>query len=196
MSGPAGTTEAPAVAPPKRGRYPQTALALVGAIIGCLGIVAFLVLVVVRPDGATREPTDWHAAAEGAISAYGPEILDPQLPEGWTANYARTSTADGVIVWEIGFLSPSEGYVGLSQLLPETPEARPVLPDEIGEATGTVRVDGREWTTYDRRAIDPIGNYAFSMTTELPSSVVLLHGSASEADFSLVATTIGAEVDG
>lgn len=188
------TNSTPASTPPKRGRYPQSALALVGAIIGCLGIVAFLVLVVVRPDGGMRESTDWHAVAGSAQSAYDPDVLDPQLPEGWTANYARVATQDGVLVWEIGFLSPSEGYVGLRQMIAVEPEARITLPDAIGEATGVVRVDGRDWTEFDRRAIDPTGNYALSLLSETPSSVVLLHGSATDADFSLVAAAIGAEV--
>ena len=194
MSDGAGSGAVQTVAPPKRGRYPQTALALIGAIIGCLGIVAFLVLVVVRPDAGTRAPTDWHAVAQAARSAYGPEILDPQLPDGWSANYARVSEQDGVVLWEIGFLSPSEGYVGLTQLLAQEPGTALVLPDKVVEPTGTVRVEGLEWTQYDRRAVDPTGNYAFNLATELPSSLVLLHGSASDADFSLVATSIGAEV--
>ncbi|HWL01168.1 MAG TPA: DUF4245 domain-containing protein [Microbacteriaceae bacterium] len=194
MSDGSGTAQT-TVSPPKRGRYPQTALALVGAIIGCLGIVAFLVLVVVRPDGATREPTDWHAAAEGAISAYGPEVLDPQLPEGWTANYARVAKDGDVILWEIGFLSPTDGYVGLAQALAQTSDAQFALPDELGESTGVIRIEGRDWTVFDRRAVDSTGNYAYGLATELPASLVLLHGSASDADFQVVAAAVSAQAD-
>lgn len=192
MSDPSGTTEAE-VQPPKRGRYPQTALALVGAIIGCLGIVAFLVLVVVRPDGATREPTDWHLAAEGAVSAYGAEILDPQLPDGWTANYARVGPAGDTVVWEIGFLSPADRYIGLTQTLVESGANAIPLPDTIGTATGTVRIAGREWTVFDQRATDPTGNYAYALATELPDSLVLLHGTGDDAEFALVAEAVAAQ---
>lgn len=191
MSDPADTVST--TQPPKRGRYPQTALALIGAIIGCLGIVAFLVVIVVRPDGAIREPTNWHEVAEGAVSAYGPEILDPQLPEGWSANYARVGADGDATVWEIGFLSPSGGYIGLTQTLREIPATTIALPDLIGTPTGDLRVDGRDWTVFDRRTVDPTGNYSYSLATDLPSSLVLLHGTADDADFEQVAEAVDSE---
>jgi len=182
-----GATAAPA----KRGRYPQTALALVGAIIGCLGIVAFLVLVVVRPDSGTRPSTDWHTSAAEAASAYGPGILDPQLPEGWTANYARIGTAGDATTWEIGFLSPAGGYVGLVQILAESQNA--VLPDVLDDPSGEARIGGLEWTVFDRRTIEPTGNYARNLVADLPDSVVLLHGNAADTDFDTVAAAVAAE---
>src|SRR5690606_14725352 len=167
---------------PKRGRYPQTALALVGAIIGCLAIVAFLVLIVVRPDGGTRQPVDWHDVAAQVAAEYGPDVIDPQLPEGWSANYARLGSVDETPSWEIGFLSPTDGYVGFVQLL-GAPGA--TLPEDLESSTGNWQVDGRTWEVFDRRAIDPTGNYAFGIATDVASSTALLHGSASDDDFLL-----------
>lgn len=195
MSDPASSAQVATAPPPKRGRYPQTALALIGAVIGCLGIVAFLVLVVVRPDGATRAPTDWHAAAADAAVVLGPEILDPVLPDGWTANYARIGTDGDATTWEIGFLTPTDRYVGLTQTLRATDGTSVAVPDLVGDPTGTIRVDGREWIVFDQRIADPIGNYSYNLATELPSSLVLLHGTGTDAEFETVATAIVAEAD-
>jgi len=189
MSQPASTSASPAPAtqPPKRGRYPQTALALVGAIIGCLAIVAFLVLVVVRPDGGSRPAADWHAVAEQVAAEYGSVVIDPQLPEGWTANYARLTRGEDADTWEIGFLSPAQGYVGFVQYLGE-PGA--VLPDTLGESAGTWQVGGRVWEVFDQRALDPTSNYAIAIATDASSSTVLLHGSASDDDLHVVAGAV------
>jgi len=178
---------APTVQPPKRGRYPQTALALVGAIIGCLAIVAFLILVVVRPDGGSRPASDWHAVAEQVAAEYGAIVIDPQLPEGWSANYARLTRGEEADTWEIGFLSPAEGYVGFVQYLGEPGAA---LPDTLGESAGTWQVGGRVWEVFDQRALDPTGNDAFAIVADLSSSTVLLHGSAGDDDFLVIADAV------
>lgn len=172
-----------------RGRYPSTALALIGAVIGCLGIVAFLVLVVVRPDQGTPARVDWHATAAEATEAFGPELIDPQLPEGWTANYARLDSADGAPVWEVGLLTPGGHYIGLSQTL-RVGGAAIALPDAAGEPTGEVRLAGIDWTVRDQRAADPTGNYAYSLGADLDASFVLLHGTGTDDEFAVVAGAV------
>jgi len=198
MTDPAPTeaTERTAAGRPARGsRYPSTALALIGAVLGSLALVAFLVLVVVRPDGMTPPRTDWHEVAGEVTLAYGPHILDPELPEGWSANYARVGTTEEGVTWRVGFLSPDEGFVGLEQSFETDPVAPAALPEELGESSGTLRLDGRIWQVFDRRAEDPSGNYAYGIATELASSTVLLHGSASDDDFLVVASALTAEAE-
>jgi len=176
---------------PRPGRYPQTALALAGAVIGSLAIIAFLVIVVVRPDQtATRTSVDWHAAATAAQDA-NPTALDPQLPEGWTANVAQLGEDDGTTTWRIGLLSPAQGYVELEQGFDASDTWRPAAIAKAKPDSSLV-IDGMTWQVVDQRGASDTGNYAYSLVARFPGSVVVLHGSGSDAEFETVAAASAA----
>lgn len=191
MTDPAART-APSGPPPRGSRYPSTALALIGAVIGCLGIVAFIILVVVRPDSAPPRTTDWRAVAAEAAD---PALLAPELPEGWTANYAELSSEGDVQVWRIGFLSPTSGFVGMVEALESTDAwvAEQLRDGAIGEP---VRIGGLTWATADRRDDPDAGNRAFTMVASFDAPdprAVALYGRASDEDFRTVAEAIARE---
>ncbi len=201
----AGTRPAPTSTvqrPPRTSRYPSTALALIGAVLGCLAIVAFLFLVVVRPDNVPPARTDWHAVAADAATDLGPQLVDPRLPEGWTANFAEVRQVADVPTWAVGFLSPSEGYVELEQgFAPLGSASDPAAGDawlaaELadGEATGSVVIDGLSWSVIDRRADKDSGNDAYTMYTNLDDTQLVLHGTGSDADFRAVAEALSVEL--
>ena len=173
----------------QRRKANQTALNLVLATLASLGIVAFLVFVVVRPAPEPAAPIDYVAVAAQS----GQPVLAPELPDTWTANSARIETVGGVTTWTIGFVTPADQFIALDQGLRanETWLAGAV---ENAQPTGSVRIDGHDWSLYDRRGEADTGNHAFSMSTEVGDDVIVLHGTADDAEFETLATAIGKAV--
>lgn len=177
----------------RRRRGQQTAFNLVIATIASLGVVLFLVLVVVRPDPAPREPVDYASIADDAQTVVDDPVLVPALPDGWSANGARLETVVGVPTWYIGFITPAEQYIALNQGFDGDIAWRTTVLKEARE-TGTVRIDGIEWTVYDRRDANNPGNHAYAMAATTPDGTVVLHGTAPIAEFELLAAAIASEV--
>ena len=193
---PQETADRKAASSAKR-RTNQTALNLGIAIVASLGIVLFLVLVVVRPDQATHTPIDYHAVAADAQGAVDVSLVVPELPPDWWANRAELNTAgaDGVTTWEIGFITPSEQYIGFTQGIDANPSW---VAEQLDNAqqTGTVLIDGVTWQVYDQRDADNPGNHAYSLVTSVDDrSTFVLNGTASDAEFTTLAASIAAELD-
>lgn len=168
----------------------QTTFNLVLALVASLGIVLFLIVVVVRPEVAPAT-VDYRAAGAAAQSDVADALVVPDLPAGWTANRAQlvTGTADGVVRWEIGFLTPSGDFIALVQGVHANASW---LADQVAEARadGSIAIGGLDWATYDRRhATDP-GNFAYIMSTESGPSTLVLHGTASDEEFATLAAAI------
>ena len=186
-------TAARKAAASKARRANQTAINLVIALVASLGIVAFLVAVVVRPDATQREPVDYAAIA--ATFDESVPLAAPPIPADWYANDARIRTEAGVRTWEVGFITGSSRFIGLDQGIGVDTAANPSwVSDAVNgvRATGTTRIDGLEWTVYDHRDEPDPGNYAYALSAQLEGSVVVLHGTASDEDFALVAAGVSA----
>ncbi|MFZ2965296.1 MAG: DUF4245 domain-containing protein [Rhodoglobus sp.] len=184
---PEETADRKAIASARR-RSNQTAFNLVVATAASLLIVLFLVFVVVRPTPPPRDPVDYQSLA----AASGEAVLAPGLPDTWTANAARLETSGGIRTWAIGFITPSTQYIALEQGL----EANPTWLSQAVDgsaATGAVRIAGLDWITYDRRDAEDPGNHAFSMSTELAGSTIVLHGTASDEEFESLAAAVADE---
>jgi hypothetical protein len=174
-----------------RRRSNQTVFNLVVATAASLLIVLFLVVVVVRPSAPPRPPVDYQAiAAEAGVAA-----IAPRLPDTWTANAAELETVGGVRTWSIGFLTPEGQFIALEQGLDANPTWLAQAVDGVA-ATGSTRVGGLEWSVYDDRDAQDPGNYAFSMSAETDRGIVVLHGTASDAEFALLAEAVAAETGG
>lgn len=172
-------------------RSNQTTLNLVLALLASLAIVAFLVAVVVRPDATPRPPTDYVTIAESADEAV--PLAAPAIPADWYANSARITSEAGVRTWVIGFVTGSNTFIGLDQGIGVAADANPTWLDVAVDgrtATGTTRIEGVEWIVYDHRDESDPGNYAYALSTELDGSTYVLHGTASDGDFELVAAGI------
>ena len=59
--------------------------------------------------------------------------------------------------------------------------------------TGEASIGGHEWQVYDHRDVEGSGNYAYALVTELVGSTVVLHGTASDAEFESLAASIATE---
>ncbi|MBX3098404.1 MAG: DUF4245 domain-containing protein [Salinibacterium sp.] len=176
----------------RRHRANQTLLNLVVALLGSLLVVLFLVTVVVRPTPPPTIGIDYAAVAGEAQVDASEMLLAPVLPEGWSANDARFEKKQQVPTWYIGFLTPGEQYIGLDQGLGANPTWQAALLDNVNQ-TATVTIDGIEWAVFDQRTASDPGNYAFSLATTHGDSTILLHGTASDEEFQILATAIAAQ---
>jgi hypothetical protein len=187
--------ERKAAASAKR-RSNQTAINLVLALLASLGVVALVILVVVRPTAIDREPVDYAAVAADAQQAVDVSLIVPALPDGWTANRAElvTGTGDGIDSWQIGLLTPGEQYIGFVQGI-RVDERWVSEQTANAEPTDTVTVGGHVWQVYDRRDVQDPGNLAYALTTVSGDSTVVLGGTASDAEFETLAAAVGDELD-
>lgn len=174
----------------RKHRANQTLRNLVFALLATLAVVLALVLVVVRPDGVPRPAVDYRADAADSQSQVSQTLVAPPLPSGWTANDDGLRTgSDKITSWSVGFITPSQQYIGLVQGIDANPTwvANQL---ENKQSTGTTTIGGREWSVYDRRSVTDPGNFAYSLSTVIGASSIVLHGTAPTAEFTTLATAI------
>lgn len=179
----------------RKHRANQTLRNLVFALLASLAVVLVLVLVVVRPDGAPRQAVDYRADAADSQAQAGQMLAAPPLPRSWSANDdGLTTGSDSVVAWRVGFITPSTQYIGLVQGIDANPTW---VANELENkrSTGTTSIGGRDWTIYDRRTGEAPGNYAYSLSTVIGSSSIVLHGTASPTEFDTLAAAIAAQLD-
>jgi len=168
----------------RRGR--QTIRNLVGSLLASLAVVALLVFVVARPDSSLVEEVDWRGLAGQAADQVPGTLVVPDLSGEWSANRAEISSAPGaVVVWSVGFVSQTQGFVFLDQgfdadsswIQARTRQARQTAELTLGADSGP----GLEWIEYDRRAQDPSGNYAYILVHLGDSSTIVVGGTSADA---------------
>lgn len=162
-------------------------VAIIGVVMAYFGACSF------SPGGPSVDqnavPTaDASGELDRTARSVAFSVRSPVVPAGWRANSAGTSSvgsgASGDVVVRVGWLTASGSYVQLSQ---SGGDAADVLVKETGQeeapkASGSVEVDGVTWTSYPARRDEP------AWVTELDGTVLLITGSASEADFRRLAT--------
>lgn len=173
----------------------QTTRNLLYALIASLGIVIVLVLLVPRGDLEVRPDVDYRSAAEQASADVGRPLVVPDVAEGWSANAAelRTRSADGITSWYIGFLTADREFLGLSQGLDANPSWLAAQLDG-SRATGTVDIDGTEWTVYDHRDEPERGNLEYALALEAEGDVYVLHGTAGPDETADLAAAVTSQI--
>lgn len=173
----------------------QTTRNLLYALAASLGIVIVLVLIVPRGDLEVRPDIDYRAAAEQASADVGEPLVVPDVADGWSANAAelRTGAADGITSWYIGFLTADREFLGYSQGLDANPSWLSAQLDG-SRATGTVDIDGTEWTVYDHRDEPGRGNLEYALTLEEGTDVFVLRGTAGPEEAAQLATAVTAQI--
>lgn len=173
----------------------QTSFNLFIAVVASLAIVAFLVMVVVRPDqGSLRDPIDFASVASEAQPAVDETLIVPELPDDWTANRAELVTgSDGVLAWQIGLLTPEQRYLAIAQGVDANPSW---LDSQVrgAKAGEVVTIGGIPWTSYDRREVTDPGNVAYALVTEAGASTIVISGTATDGDFTVLAEAVAQEL--
>ena len=178
-------------------RQRQTVLNLVLSLGASLLVVLVIVLLVPRSDTAMTRDVDVAPIAEQAQVASDDQLAVAELPEGWRANAAelRTSQVDKVTAWYVGYLTPSDEYIGMYQGFDANPTwVAGLLARTL--ATGTTTIDGVEWTVYDNRDTgDDVGNAKYGLTTEAGDSTFVLLGTGMPEEFETLATALTPTID-
>ncbi len=178
-------------------RNRQTVNNLVYSLIATVALVIVIVLVVPRGNPTnTTPPVDYAAVAQEAQGSEPDRLLVPSLPEGWKANSAelRTKTADGVDSWYIGLLTPKGEYIGVTQGFDANDSW---VADQVAKSriAGTRDVDGVRWDVYDnRKASSDAGNVAYALTTDAGHSSIIVFGTADDAEFRTVASSLSDQI--
>jgi hypothetical protein len=178
----------------RKHRANQTLRNLLWSLAASVGLMLLLVIVVVRPEQPAPEPVDFRSVAADAQPGVDEPLAVPVVPPQWDANSAELRTAqDGITTWYIGFVTPAEEFVALTQGIDANPTWLVTLLDE-GRATGAETVDGVEWTIYDNREGEDPGNLAYAMVTEAGDSTFVLYGTADTNEFRTLAGSISSEI--
>ncbi|WP_026819253.1 DUF4245 domain-containing protein [Arthrobacter castelli] len=111
--------------------------------------------------------------------------LSPQLPNGWTSNFARWTSggADGVSYWEVGFVTAAHEFLSITQ----TAEANPTwLAQQTEEAprVGQRTIDGHSWTIRHQPEVER------SLVLEWKGTTVIITGTASDQEFDILASAV------
>ncbi|GAA1836744.1 DUF4245 domain-containing protein [Agromyces salentinus] len=173
-------------------RARQTTRNLVYALLASLVVVLVIVLAVPRSNEALERDVDVAAVAEQAQAGSDQPLAVPELPDGWSANAAelRRSETDGVTAWYTGYVTPENEYLGMHQGLDANPTwVAGLLARTL--ATGTVELDGVDWTVYDNReSPEDLGNARYGLTTEAGGTTFVLVGTATDAEFATMAAAL------
>jgi hypothetical protein len=178
----------------RKHRANQTLRNLLWSLAASVGLMLLLVVVVVRPAQPEREPVDFATVAAEAQPGVDEPLAVPVVPPQWVSNAADLRTAqDGVSTWYIGFITPAEEFIALSQGIDANPTWLVTLLDK-GRATGSETIDDVEWTVYDNREGEDPGNLAYAMVTEAGDSTFVLYGTADDNEFRTMAGSITSEI--
>jgi len=154
---------------------------LIWSLLASLGVVALLVIVVVRPDESLRESVEWEAIAEQAAPDLPGKPIVPRLSNLWESNRAEVRNEPGAdATWSIGFVGPEQSYVFVDQgfgadasWVAKRTENHP-LTDEV--PLGYDRRSDMVWDEYDRQNVDLGGNRAYVLILGLEDSTIAVGG--------------------
>lgn len=126
-----------------------------GVILACVAVV---LLFLPQPRSVEQPAVDVAGAAAGARDRVDFPVPVPDVPDGWTPNAARVDGGpDGVPTWVVGWVTPSEEYVGLRVAGSATDRwLRDVT--SAGTEEGVQDVGGEEWRVFSaapERRSDP-----------------------------------------
>ncbi|WP_347110325.1 DUF4245 domain-containing protein [Paenarthrobacter sp. S56] len=167
---------------------------VIGMIIALvLCVLAFLPVVLMNPapKGENfRPPVDVAGIARNAADVAGFTPVTPDTGDTFKPNYARweTGTGTGVPTWEVGYLTPKEAFIGLTQ----TRQANPTwILQQTGNlpVTGTRNAGGQDWELRDS------GKDKRSMTLQYKGTTIILSGTASIDEFATLAAAVVKSAD-
>ena len=176
-------------------RANQTTRNLILALIASLGLVLLVVLVVVRPGTNLVKPVNYETVAVQAQPGVSETLAAPHLSTGWSSNDAELKTDSGKTVdWYVGLITPKQQFIAIEQGIATSDTWFGSLLGNA-QATGHVTIDGVRWTVYNQRTAQGVGNFPYSLTATIGKSHVVLHGSAGDAEFHVLATAVASQLE-
>ncbi len=165
---------------------------LVLSLLATLGLVVIIVLAVPRGDYTIDRNIDFTEVAQQAQPSVKNSLAVPVLPDGWKSNDAelRHSNTDKVSSWYVGWITPKNEFVALSQGFDANPSW---VADQLDRkiATGTEKIGGLQWTVYDHRdSRSDGGNVIYALTAESGNNTYVVYGTADPDEIHVLAEAV------
>jgi hypothetical protein len=123
----------------------QTVGNMVFAMVICLAVAAFLIVVTWRPRHEEVHAVEYTAQLQDARKA-APWVRGPEpMPSGWTANSVEFRAPEQEpMTWHLGIVTDAKKYVGIEQ---SNVTGAKFLVDKLGQtsADGTSTIAGVTW---------------------------------------------------
>lgn len=176
-------------------RSSQTTRNLIAALIVTLAIVVVMVIMVPRGTPAQAPAINVAERAATAESSLGRTVLAPPTPTGWRVNLVELQAAPQSwrVVYAPNEESDDSGFLTMSQVFDGTNAW--TAQNIVGASeTGTVTVDGIEWTEYSVRKSDQSRNITYALGTQIGPDWVVLYGSATKDVTKQFASSLSDEI--
>jgi hypothetical protein len=176
-------------------RAKQTVRNLILSLLVSIGLMVALVLGVPRDDSNRIAEIDYQQIAQEAEATMGAKVVRPEIPEDWWSNAARIETDLEVKSWYIGFVTADNQYIGLSQAFDSNPSWL-ALKLQGNWQDGELTVGGKVWEIWPTlKPSSPPGSKEYALVYKSENSVVVIYGTAKQADFEALALSITKQLD-
>ncbi|GAB3179254.1 hypothetical protein GCM10027060_06620 [Nesterenkonia halophila] len=173
----------PQLTPAQSRRLSQPMVGILLSVLVTVGAVAVLMLMNPSPDPEPFTPDEDVEAAAGPVAdvaGFAPVV--PQVPDDWTANYARWKGGEEVPHWEAGYTTSETDFVGFAQ----TDAANPTwIAQEVDQApeAGTTTLEGMELTIRRDEDADREHFVLDAAENTVDGTTVVISGDADDAEF-------------
>ena len=176
-------------------RQRKTINNLILSLLATLGVVAIIFFAVPRPDSAPNWEVEYLQIAEDAQLAVTSPLVTPHMPADWKANSAKLKlSADKVTTWSVGFITPTNEYIGYRQALQADASWLSNYLEQL-QATSTVTIGGLDWQVYDNRSAEDAGNLAYALVTTANGDTFVLNGTANDEEFAQAAAEVATQIE-
>lgn len=176
-------------------RAKQTVRNLVLSLTVTIGLMAAMVLGLPRDDSNRLTPVDYIQVAQEAQASVDRQVFAPVIPEDWWSNGARLENELDVQSWYLGFVTPDNQFIGMSQAFESNPSWL-ALTLQGNWQDGEVSVEGKTWQIWPTLTPkNPPGTKEYAMVHEFDGSAVVLFGTADKEDFLKLAAEISKQLD-
>lgn len=176
-------------------RAKQTVRNLIYSMLVTLSLTVVIVLLVPRDDTNRIQPVDYVGITQTVQASVDQTLIAPKLETDWWVNAARVEKDLGVETWYVGFITPDDQYIGLTQAFESNPSwlANKLQGNWLDV---TVEIEGRTWEIWPTLLPSvPKGTKEYAMVHSFGEQAVVIYGTASEADFLKLATQISLDLN-
>ncbi|HEU0257089.1 MAG TPA: DUF4245 family protein [Microbacteriaceae bacterium] len=166
-------------------------------IVSLLAVAAAVVVVAMMtptPKMTAAPRADFRSIAKQVSGAESTALVVPDLDSSWRCNVARlnTNTPDGIDYWQLGFVTPSDGFVTIEQGFDANPTwaANQLSP---AAAAGHRTIDGITWNLFDNHT-SAGSAVRYGLTVTYGKNAYAVFGSASLAEVEHVAGSISGQI--
>ena len=176
-------------------RAKQTVRNLIYSMLVTLSLTVVIVLLVPRDDTNRIQPVDYVGITQTVEASVDQTLIAPKLETDWWVNAARVEKDLGVETWYVGYITPDDQYIGLTQAFESNPSwlANKLQGNWLDV---TVEIEGRTWEIWPTLLPSvPKGTKEYAMVHSFGEQAVVIYGTASEADFLKLATQISLDLN-